>query len=329
MPKSFVQEITKAGNEMKKVLKLAVIFLLVFSFFNRGIEAQENLRDFLSNPNCKIACFLGIEPGVTTQANLEDILNEYHISYDIKAIGKNGQASRYFFDANTSLPFLVNGPNSVGVFLSGNQVVEVDFSVTGITVTDLLNWFGAPTAIRYSGSNSLYYSDLGLIFIVSNQNQNMVTSVSIHTQGDVTLTVADLQICQGPASLCNIATATFTPTPTATPTAVSSGFPTTNVLDNFNRANGALGSNWGGNVNNYSISSNQLHIGQDWVYWTPNAFGASQEAYITLANIDQSSNEIDLVLKVQNGDPTVGNIEVLYYPPGGYVQVWTYTTGGD
>src|SRR5439155_7831443 len=39
--------------------------------------------------------------------------------------------------------------------------------------------------------------------------------------------------------------------------AASGNFPTTPVLDNFNRANGAIGSNWSGDPTGLAISSNQ------------------------------------------------------------------------
>jgi hypothetical protein len=90
------------------------------------------------------------------------------------------------------------------------------------------------------------------------------------------------------------------------------------VLDSFNRANGALGSNWSGVTGGYAIASNQMDVGAGGdVYWAPSAFGADQEAYVTLVNIDPTANEINLLLKAQShtywGN---GVIEVLYNPGG-------------
>jgi hypothetical protein len=117
-------------------------------------------------------------------------------------------------------------------------------------------------------------------------------------------------------------------TPTPTP---STSFPSTAVLDNFNRANGAIGSNWSGGISGYNISTNQLHItsGGD-IYWNPTNFGSNQEAYETLTNIDTSGSEIDLLLKAQNlGYSGNGELEVSYDPVGHQISVWTYTnTGG-
>jgi hypothetical protein len=58
------------------------------------------------------------------------------------------------------------------------------------------------------------------------------------------------------------------------------------VLDNFNRANGAIGSNWSGQTGGYTIAANKLDVGNGgYIFWNPSSFGAEQEAYITLSNI--------------------------------------------
>ena len=124
-------------------------------------------------------------------------------------------------------------------------------------------------------------------------------------------------------------TSTPTSAPTSTPTpATSSAFPSTTVLDNFNRANGAIGGNWSGVSGGYNITSNQLHVGTGGdIYWNPTIFGSNQEAYYTLASIDPNGSEIDLLLKAQNPN-YIGNgvLEVSYDPHGHQVSVWTYTS---
>jgi hypothetical protein len=136
------------------------------------------------------------------------------------------------------------------------------------------------------------------------------------------------------------ATSTFTPTdtstptatytPTSTPTSSGSTFPTAGVLDNFNRANGAIGSNWVGTTGSYSISSNQLNVAGDGdVYWNAASFDTSQEASVKLNTINASASEIDLLLKVQGSSWSSGTIEVSYNPPTHVVQVWTYTSAQD
>ena len=106
-------------------------------------------------------------------------------------------------------------------------------------------------------------------------------------------------------------------------------FPSTPVLDNFNRANGSIGSNWSGYTSKYHITSNQMTVdyngSNSYIYWKNVSFGADQEAYVTFTDIDATASEQDLLLKSQSkttwGD---GVIEVLYDPMGYTAQVWTY-----
>jgi hypothetical protein len=119
-----------------------------------------------------------------------------------------------------------------------------------------------------------------------------------------------------------------TNTPTATPTnTLAPAFPSTGLLDNFNRANGGLGSNWSGQVNGYSIVSSALDVGKGGnIFWKPTSYSPNQEVYVQLTNIDPSASEIDLLLKAQsNKSYGSGVIEVLYNPSSKQVQVWTYT----
>lgn len=69
------------------------------------------------------------------------------------------------------------------------------------------------------------------------------------------------------------------------------GFPSTSVIDNFNRANGSgLGANWtadpeGFGYGNFDINTNQAKPASTFsaMYWNPTSFNADQEVYATLA----------------------------------------------
>ena len=106
-------------------------------------------------------------------------------------------------------------------------------------------------------------------------------------------------------------------------------FPSTPILDTFNRANGAMGHNWSGNKTKYTINANQLKVisnaSNSDVYWASQAFGADQEAYITFSDISATATEQDLLLKSQS-NTTWGHgvLEVLYDAPNQRAQVWTY-----
>ncbi|MDL1909111.1 ExeM/NucH family extracellular endonuclease [Chloroflexi bacterium CFX6] len=104
-------------------------------------------------------------------------------------------------------------------------------------------------------------------------------------------------------------------------------FPTTSVLDDFNRPNGLLGPNWMGASGSYRIVGNQVDVRRDGAIYWKDAFGVDQEVFVTLTNVDAAGWEQDLLLKVQNvygpnwGD---GVIEVLYDAAANQVTVWTF-----
>ncbi len=110
------------------------------------------------------------------------------------------------------------------------------------------------------------------------------------------------------------------------------GFPLNPVLDNFNRVDGTLGSNWSaenGKVS-YRVLDNQIDVRNGGpLYWAPSTFGAAQETYVTLARIDRSGGDHKLLLKVQ-GSPavyTLGAIEVVYDSRANVVRVETLLPG--
>lgn len=133
-------------------------------------------------------------------------------------------------------------------------------------------------------------------------------------------------------------TATFTPSQTPTPTLtpshtsspVAGNFPRTTMLDNFNRANGDIGANWGGYAGHFKIASNQLDVvtnSDSFVLWNTR-FGNTQEVYVTLRAIDLSSIEYDLILKSQSGTTWQnGLILVAYLPSSNRVEVYTFGGG--
>ena len=108
-----------------------------------------------------------------------------------------------------------------------------------------------------------------------------------------------------------------------------SGFPSTSVLDNFNRANGAIGSNWlGQNTSSFTISSNQLAINSSgldsFAAWSSASFGADQEAYVTLSQVSANGLEQGLLLKTASDASAA--LKVVYVASANVVRVFTFTS---
>jgi hypothetical protein len=129
------------------------------------------------------------------------------------------------------------------------------------------------------------------------------------------------------------ATSGPSPTPSNTPTMThtpnpNQPFPSTGILDNFNRSDGSVGSNWSGNTSGYNVQSNQLDVGtSEDMFWNTTSFGSNQEVFVKLGTVDPAASEIGLVLKSQsNSGFTAGLIDVVYIPASNVVEVWTYAS---
>lgn len=100
-------------------------------------------------------------------------------------------------------------------------------------------------------------------------------------------------------------------------------FPKATLLDDFNRANGGLGSNWAGNGNTTSIfriqggpaAGNVQVRGTGNTWWNPASFGANQEVFYTFAKVASGNTEQGMFLKLNGGSPDgllASLIEVTY-----------------
>ena len=83
-------------------------------------------------------------------------------------------------------------------------------------------------------------------------------------------------------------------------------FPTTGILDDFNRSNaGSLGANWSlleswYGAGRLGVSGNQVIGSQDsypFEYWNPSTFGPDCEVYVTIADTGGGSEDFYLVLR--------------------------------
>jgi SdrD B-like protein len=110
-----------------------------------------------------------------------------------------------------------------------------------------------------------------------------------------------------------------------------SAFPRTVVLDNFNRANGALGGIWAGDVATTATfdivsgapAGNVRVRGTGNAWWNSTAkFGGNQEAFFTFTQVSPAGTEQGLLLKFSGSNPNGSAatwIEVAYNGAGGAV----------
>jgi glucose/arabinose dehydrogenase len=106
-----------------------------------------------------------------------------------------------------------------------------------------------------------------------------------------------------------------------------STFPTTPIVDTFDRPNGPVGGNWAGDLSGVTLRDSALAILSEAptiVEQTVHA-GTTQEAYVTLKAITPGALEHNLMLKVQGPAWSDGHIEVAWQAYTGQVVVYTYT----
>jgi len=192
--------------------------------------ATPTLLELLSAPSCSIACFLGIEPGVTTKSEMEAILNERGIAYEFYPIGRGGHITSYNLSINNLSPFMPNSTGNstpAGVMLGDDIVEQVDISLINVTVSDVLAAYGAPEVVGKTGAFVLVYPSRGLVFFISRTDPTVVDLVYIRTQVSTQGVFGEVAPCVDQPIICNIQTATAVPsasiTPTATVTPTSSG----------------------------------------------------------------------------------------------------------
>lgn len=122
--------------------------------------------------------------------------------------------------------------------------------------------------------------------------------------------------------------------------------PTTAILDNFNRANGAPGANWPGPIRSsrtlLTIASNALGCANssgstEEAYWT-SSFSANQEVFVTLSALPTVYGVVRLCLRIQSPnasspsfyileyDHTLNSLVLFYYNGSTYAQIGSTVT---
>lgn len=116
-------------------------------------------------------------------------------------------------------------------------------------------------------------------------------------------------------------TETATPTPTQTPTETPTATP--GATETPQPARYALGPDWGGAVAGYWSDDERLRVGEGGGILWQTRFGADQEAFVTLAEIDEGGAGVALLLlSTSAADANRESVAVRYHPGRNVVQVW-------
>jgi hypothetical protein len=109
-------------------------------------------------------------------------------------------------------------------------------------------------------------------------------------------------------------------------------FPYTPLLDTFNRANGALGANWGGQPTRFAILNNTENVtgaGLSTAHWMGATYGPNQEVFFTFDTIAANAEELGLLLKLNGASAASASMSAINVnydrrPGQNNIQIWTH-----
>lgn len=186
-----------------------------------------NLRDVFSAPTCQRACWLGIQPGVTTKSQVQTILSSNGIAYEVKlelGLGANPADNPFGWIPDDTLPFIdtQDGKREVRIYFQ-QDVVQGVYLPVDISLSTVLAEFGSPDQVRQTNAQAfeLTYPAIGVTFLIGQTDTNRVVTLNLWSE------LAEAQFLEVPNSpfllqdcslfddICTIQTAT--PSPTAAP----------------------------------------------------------------------------------------------------------------
>ena len=129
---------------MKTALILAFLFVSFTVTSIYGQNSNESLQDVFNPSSCQRTCWLGIQPGITSDNELRVILDNYDLEYSISSIDSTLFYSVVITDIST-FPFVEQDIVSISVSNSG--VYEIYIPLRDVLVSTVIDEFGAPTRV--------------------------------------------------------------------------------------------------------------------------------------------------------------------------------------
>jgi hypothetical protein len=122
-----------------------------------GAQSEPTLRDTFNDPNCAASCWLGIEPGVTTQDEVRQILAGQGITYTVAPVsfppvGSGEQDGIYTFIPGLNLPYTDNVQGRASVAINfANSIVGLMKIPVNIPTSMVIDEYGAPYVVMQEG----------------------------------------------------------------------------------------------------------------------------------------------------------------------------------
>lgn len=129
--------------------------------------ATGNLRTVFNPDECKFACWLGLEPGVTTRSEVVKLLIDLNIHYETSKLAVPNDS--FVWSMREVRPLVADGPIIVLLEFSQEVVWRVWLLKTKICAAQIINSYGIPDATVVTKALrglvvDIYYFDEGLTF---------------------------------------------------------------------------------------------------------------------------------------------------------------------
>jgi hypothetical protein len=117
------------------------IFLGLFLLLLTSCQSSSPIEAFDASENCPHVCWLGINPGVTTEADTKAILNKSNQIKQRSIIEDESGIQAEWYPVNSF-------PNRIGITFENGFAKQISISnVYPLTVGDLVSLFGKPSEI--------------------------------------------------------------------------------------------------------------------------------------------------------------------------------------
>lgn len=180
----------------------------------------------------------------------------------------------------------------------------------------------APLTVQFSsaGSHDDNGDTLSYVWNFGDQaTSNVANPLHVYTDPGTYLATLTVDDGHGATAVANVTVLVAT----------STSFPTTGIVDDFNRESGAIGPNWTGDTGSLQVVNEQLteiSLTASAVF-SSQTFGPTQEAYFTFNTVTPNAPEHNLMIKVQGNTWDTGHIEVRFDEQVNTVVVSTYAPG--
>lgn len=175
---------------MKKTLPiistLIIVLILSLSVLTFAQNTDTGTIDaLLNNPDCDTTCFMGIEVGITTEAELIDLLDANDISVSTSTEEEKPEETIYSWRLQDQVSGVPAG-SIIRARTKDALVVSIYIPLTYSNGDDVINIYGTPDTTTLSSLETfdLNYIDLGLTLLQSQQS-GAITGIRLFAPGSV------------------------------------------------------------------------------------------------------------------------------------------------